>query len=312
MAACDMHPDYHTTLAAREFADEAGISLYPVQHHHAHIAACMSENLVEGEVIGLALDGTGWGTDGAVWGGEVLRVAGPTFERLGNFAPVALPGGNMAAREPWRMAVSYLFDTFGDEFREELPEFVDRIGGRRVELLVEMIRKGINSPRTTSCGRLFDAVASLAGVRDISSYEGQAPCELEGIIDLSGDNLPNPYNISVFRDESGSIRISFRHLFREIVDDLRKGERPEVISARFHAGLVDGLVESVRLARDITGLSRVALSGGVFQNRSISVMLERRLTGLGFEVFRHCLTPPNDGCISLGQAMVAGSRFLEE
>jgi hydrogenase maturation protein HypF len=297
--AHDLHPDYFSTRWARA---QAGLPLIGVQHHHAHVAACMAENHLEGRVIGFALDGTGYGTDGHIWGGEVVLADYHTFDRAAHFNYVPMPGGAAAIREPWRMAVSYLFHHFGRGFlRFPLP-LLRRHAEREIEALLHMVESRINSPLTSSCGRLFDAVAALLGVREQVNYEGQAAIELEMAMEGPADSSAYPLAL---REKSVTWEIGTWPLFEAILRDLRLGLSPAVISRRFHNGLVQCFVQIALLLRERSALNRVCLSGGTFQNTYLSEFLETQLLAEGFEVFTHSEVPANDGGLSLGQALVA-------
>jgi hydrogenase maturation protein HypF len=276
-----------------------------VQHHHAHIASCMAENHLEGKVIGIALDGTGYGSDGNIWGGEVLLADYAGFERAAHFAYVRMPGGAVAIQEPWRMAVSYLAEHFGRAFLDFRIPFVRQLEHRRVEVLLRMIERGVNSPLTSSCGRLFDAVAALAGIRQRVTYEAQAAIELEMAIAASDEDVAYP--LALVPEGDGWV-IDARPLFEVLVEDLREGVAAGVISRRFHNGLVEVFNRLACLLRERTGLDCVCLSGGTFQNAYLLEHLGARLGTSGFEVFTHAEVPAGDGGLSLGQAVVAAHR----
>ncbi len=301
--AYDLHPDYFST---RWVLEQTGVELVGVQHHHAHIASCMAENHLEGRVIGFALDGTGYGTDGHVWGGEVLIADYGDFERVAHFEYIPLPGGSAAIREPWRTAVSYLFRHFGRDFLKLQIPFVRGLDVSKTELLLRMIEQKINSPMTSSCGRLFDAVAALVGVRQTVNYEAQAAIELEMAIDGQGDDA---YPLSVEQHSEPWV-IGTRPLFEAIIGDLSNAISVEIMSRRFHNGLVNTFVEVAEGLRTKTGLNRVCLSGGTFHNVYLSGKLGRDLTSHNFEVFTQREVPAGDGGLSLGQAVVGARRFL--
>jgi len=301
--AYDLHPDYFSSKWALQ---QSGAKLIGVQHHHAHIASCMAENHLEGRVIGFALDGTGYGTDGHIWGGEVLTAGYETFERAAHFEYVPMPGGEAAIREPWRMAVSYLAHHFGREFLGLSIPFVRQLDTAKTELLVRMIEHKVNSPLTSSCGRLFDGVAALIGIRRTVNYEAQAAIELEMTISMSEDETAYP--LELLPDGDGWI-IGTRPLFEALLDDLGRNLPVAVISRRFHNGLVEGFVQLATLLRKKTALHSVCLSGGTFHNVYLSQRLEARLLGAGFEVFTQKEVPSGDGGLSLGQAAVAAANF---
>ena len=305
--AYDLHPDYFSTRWALQ---QSGVELVGVQHHHAHIASCMAENHLEGRVIGFALDGTGYGTDGNIWGGEALVAGYEDFERAAHFEYVPLPGGAAAIREPWRMAVSCLAHHFGREFLKLDIPFVRQLNQVKADLLLRMMEQGVNSPLTSSCGRLFDAVAALAGIRQEVNYEAQAAIELEMAMTSSDEDTGYPMRlVPQLVPESDHWIISTRPLFEALLDDLGRNVPVAAISRRFHNGLVAGFVELATLLRKKTDLNRVCLSGGTFHNAYLSERLEARLSEAGFEVFAQKEVPSGDGGLSLGQAVVAAAMM---
>jgi hydrogenase maturation protein HypF len=297
--AHDLHPDYFSTKWA---LTQKGVRLVGVQHHHAHIAACMAENRIDGRVIGLSLDGTGYGTDGQIWGGEALFAGYASFERAAHFAYAALPGGGAAIREPWRMAVSYLAQTFGEDFLGLDIPFVRELERGKAELILRMMAQRVNSPLTSSCGRLFDAVAALIGIRQEVSYEAQAAIELEMSGRSSSETDGYPFAI---RRQDGYWQIDPSPLFGAIVEDLRRKVCAETISRRFHNGLVETLGRLACLLRQESSINQICLSGGTFNNLLVFEHLIRKLESDGFEVFTHSEVPAGDGGLSLGQALVA-------
>jgi len=303
LLAYDLHPDYFTTRWALAQAD---IPRVGVQHHHAHIASCMAENHLEGRVLGFALDGTGYGLDGNVWGGELLAADYRDFERLAHLDYVRMPGGPAAVVEPWRMAVSYLFHHFGrDLWNLDIP-FTRGLDRRRAETLLKLSEGGTNSPLTSSTGRLFDAVAALAGVRGKVNYEAQAAIEFEAAIEKSASE-DTGYPFALHEDGPGWV-IGTRPMFQALVEDLRDQALPGRISRRFHLGFVEVLAQAAELARARTGIERVCLSGGSFQNVFLVQHLSARLESAAFHVFTHADVPSGDGGLSLGQALVAAHR----
>jgi hydrogenase maturation protein HypF len=298
LIAHDMHPDYLSTV----YAHECDLPLKAVQHHHAHTASCMAENGLTGRVIGLSFDGTGYGGDGSVWGGEFLVADYERFERVAHFARVGLPGGEAAINEPWRMGVSYLYAAFGRELLDmKLPVF-DRVGFDKIEAVVRMIERRVNTLPTSSCGRLFDAVSSLVGIRDAVAFEGQAAMELEWAASQDSVGEPYPYRVRV---QDGGHVLDFSETIKEILGDVGRGETVANISRRFHETLCVAAKDVCELVRQNTGLERVCMSGGVFQNALLSTILLETLEKAGFDVYVHSVVPPNDGGISLGQAAIA-------
>jgi hydrogenase maturation protein HypF len=297
VVAHDLHPDYLSTRYALALSD---VELVGVQHHHAHIASCLAENGEPGPVIGVAFDGTGYGTDGTVWGGELLVAGLAGFERAGHLVPVPMPGGAAAIRQPWRMAAAYLHAAYDGCPPEDLD--VVRRNAAQWPAVLRIAAGGADRPVTSSAGRLFDAVSALLGVCDVAGYEGQAAVELEQLAD---DGATAGYPVAV--RGSPALLIHGADLIRAVVEDLRHGVDRAAIAARFHYGLAAATVTAVRRLSDATGLRTVALSGGVFANL---LLLGAVLDGLrrhGLRVLLHQRVPCNDAGISLGQAAVAGA-----
>src|SRR6266496_5210629 len=301
--AYDLHPDYFSTKWALQ---QKGCSLVGVQHHHAHIASCMAENHLDGSVIGFALDGTGYGTDGNIWGGEVLLANYTSYERAAHFEYVPMPGGTAAIHEPWRMAVSYLTHHFGRDFLNMKLPFIAMLDHRKLELLLQMLDRKVNSPLTSSCGRLFDAVAALVGIRQEVNYEAQAAIELEMAITSSPDGPRYSFDL---REEHDGWIIGTRPLFEALVRNLASNTPIGIISTRFHDGLVAMLVRLANLLRERMGLNRVCLSGGAFNNLYLTEHLCARLVENGFDVFTNREVPCGDGGLSLGQAIIAAHKL---
>ena len=298
--ACDMHPDYLSTRYAEE---QRGAKIVFVQHHHAHIASVMAENKIEHPVIGLAFDGTGWGPDQTIWGGEVLIVDMDGYSRAAHFKALPMPGAGAAVREPWRMAVSYLFDAYGEDlFDLELP-LLSSIDAEHLRMAVRMIRQGINAPLTSSMGRLFDGISALCGIRYSSSFEGQAAMALE--MSATGNSRAG-YAVDPGNADSPSV-IEIRPVIRRITEDLMKGVPAGLVSRKFHNTLIHLFSRICQNLRKTTGINDIALSGGVFQNMTLLNGMTRNLKETGFVVHAHHRVPPNDGGISLGQAWVAAA-----
>jgi hydrogenase maturation protein HypF len=304
VVAHDLHPEYLSTKYAADLADGsgatdlAGVELVGVQHHHAHIASCLADNRAAGPVIGVAFDGTGYGTDGSIWGGEVLIADLAGFERAGHLAPVPMPGGAAAIRQPWRMAAAYL-DAAG------CPSDDLDVARRNQQLwpaVLAMAQRGVNSPVTSSAGRLFDAVAAILGVRDAINYEGQAAVELEQLADPAERGA---YRAAITLGEP--LLIDGRDLVRAVAEDLAAGKSRSVIAGRFHNGVAGLITECCGLLRERHGLGTVALSGGVFQNLLLLHATVAQLEARGFSVLVHSRVPCHDGGISLGQAVVAAA-----
>ncbi|MGI9168236.1 MAG: carbamoyltransferase HypF [Pyrinomonadaceae bacterium] len=299
VVAYDLHPEYLSTKYALSLDDTA--TKIAVQHHHAHIASCMVDNQIDGEVIGVAMDGLGFGTDGRMWGGEFFVADFLEAERVAHLAYVPMPGGAKAIREPWRMAAIYLQHAFGDKFVNlDLP-FVKDLEQRGWPTLRSMVATRSNSPETSSMGRLFDAVSSLLGVKAEVNYEGQAAIELEAMADR---NCAEGYEFQISPTENA---IEGGPVIRDAVEDLLDGFPAAVVSARFHSAVANLIVSMAAKVRNDRKLNRVALSGGVFQNMLLLGKTCEMLRRDGFQVFTHARVPTNDGGISLGQAAVANA-----
>ena len=300
--AFDLHPAYLATQWAKKQQEP---KLVGVQHHHAHIASCMAENHLTDRVIGIALDGTGYGTDGQVWGGEILVADFRSFHRAGHFDYVGMPAGEQAVRAPWLMAVSYLWSTFGEEWRDHAPAaLLANVTPVRIRIAEKLLQTG-RLAQTSSCGRLFDAVAALALGRTGVTYEAQAAVALEACCAFNIDHGAYPFALSETNPKC--VQIDTRPLFAAIAEDLRLGVAAPIISSRFHAGLVNILAEATSRVAERTGLQRVCLSGGSFQNAILAQGLESQLTGHGLQVYKHTQVPPGDGGLSLGQLLIAAN-----
>lgn len=301
---CDLHPDYLST----RFAEDSKLPLIRVQHHHAHLASCMAENGLDGDVIGIIFDGTGYGSDGTIWGGEFLTGGYSCYQRAGHFRPVPLPGGDAAVREPWRMAMSYLYQTLGEDAFSVNNPVASFLPDNDMALFAQLLRRGINSPLTSSCGRLFDAVAALINLRHLVSYDGQAAIELEALAEkFDGEESSYTCNMSILADSTH--QLDFSPMFAEIAFEISCGIEKSAIAYRFHRTVESAATDVCISIANSTGLDRVVLSGGVFQNRLLSEMIYTALTDKGLKVYMHRLVPPNDGGIALGQAAIAGRRM---
>lgn len=295
LVACDLHPDYASTRLAERLASAWRVPIERVQHHHAHVAACMAEHGLSGPVLGLAWDGAGLGTDGILWGGEALLASELDFRRIAHLRPFALPGGEAAVREPARAALGLLYELSGERAGEHIA-----MDETRLRPLLSMLHRQVNCPRTSSMGRLFDGVAALIGVRARSGYEGQAAMELEfaaeGVVEASAYSIPLTHGEPAVAD--------WEPLLRAVLRDRARGVPASAISARFHNALA-ALAESMAA---LAGVPRVVLSGGCFQNVRLLAALRERLSARGFQVFTPRSYPPNDGGLSLGQLYVAACR----
>ena len=313
VVAHDLHPGYLSTHWAREWAAERKFPLIAVQHHHAHIAGCMAEHGLEGPVIGLSLDGTGYGTDGCIWGGEVLIARLDGFERWAHLDYAPMPGGDAAVREPWRMGLGALHAA---GFRMEEARELSGAPEQEAGLLARMIERGLNSPLTSSLGRLFDAVAAVVLHRREADYEAQAAIELEGVCVDEPYAAADPAYALDLRCGDWSCRepaiISAGPLWRALLRDQNAGVAAARIAANFHAAVAEGFVRAVARAREATGLAQVAMSGGCLQNRHLTRLLRAQLEASGFEVYRATGISPGDGGLSYGQAVVAAAALRNQ
>jgi hydrogenase maturation protein HypF len=298
--AHDLHPDFHSTRFALEFADRRGLPAIGVQHHHAHIAAVAAEHGVNGRLLGLALDGVGLGTDGNAWGGELLDVDGARSRRLGHLRPLALPGGDRAAREPWRMALAALY-ALGrfDVIARRYPD-------ARGSTLLQMLDRGVNCPATSSAGRVFDAAAGLLGVCAQQTFEGEAPMLLERLAARHGSVAPLDDGYVI--DAAGCLDLL--PLLARMADvDPNDADAVGRAAAEFHATLAAALADWVRTRAASADIGRVAFGGGCFHNRVLGTALRARLEADGLTVLEATRLPPSDSGVALGQAWVAAQRL---
>ncbi|HVP12085.1 MAG TPA: carbamoyltransferase HypF [Phycisphaerae bacterium] len=304
----DLHPDYASTRYALARQAKEGLRCIAVQHHYVHMAACLAENGLDEPAIGVSMDGTGYGTDGAIWGGEFLVGDYTQFRRAAHLRYVGLPGGDQAIHEPWRMALSYSLEAGcgPDLLKERVPQAA-------LQAVQRMLERKFNTPQTSSAGRLFDAVASLAGVRDRVAFEGQAAMQLEWLATPRAPGDCYPFELAEPADPSqGSpIVIDTRPLIRAVIRDVERAVQPAVIARRFHSTMVEMVVRVCKRIRDHTKLEVVTLSGGTFMNALLTSEVTSRLQRDGFRVYRHRLVPPNDGGLSLGQVAIAARRAGE-
>jgi len=312
----DMHPEYLSAKFALEYAQGDGIpdeNVISVQHHHAHIASVMAEHKLKNAVIGVAFDGTGYGSDGNIWGGEFMLSGRGASLRKAHLSYIPMPGGERAIVEPWRMAAAYLHSSLGkDDFKKIAPRIFKRIDAKKLSAIIKMLEEKINSPLTSSAGRVFDAVASIIGLRDEITFEAEAAIELEA---AAGEDSVDGKNLYHFEIEKGAASapkegntlsvIDLRPLITGILDDVLSGESTAVISARFHSTMAEVALNMVKTISDETGVKDIALSGGVFQNRLFAGLCECRLKENGFTVYMNERVPSNDGGVSLGQIAAA-------
>ena len=305
--AYDLHPEYLSTKYAEDLRsqDGHGLKFVPVQHHHAHLASCLVDNGVDQQAIGVMFDGTGYGADGTVWGGEFLVGDWRAFARVGHLEYVPMPGGAAAILRPYRMALGYLYGLLGRDVSLEGLPVLSWLSQDELSVIRRQLERGLNCPQTSSAGRLFDAVSALAGVRGIIDYEAQAAIELEMLAPDDVDRRDfDSYPFSI--DEEDRLRVvRLGGLVSAVLDDVREGVPVAAISARFHRTVGDIIVRMCQLISGETGIGLVALSGGVFQNRVLSRLVAAALEREGFRVLTHRQVPCNDGGISLGQAVIA-------
>ena len=306
--ACDMHPEYLSTKWANA---QAQLPVVYVQHHHAHMAAVMAEHHVDTPAVGIVLDGAGFGSDGTIWGGEVLVGDASDFKRYAWLQPVALPGGSAAMREPWRMALSYLAYAYGNKRFRILPDTLLAIPEHSREMVFRMIDGQLNSPMTSSCGRLFDGVAALLGIGSYNTYEAQAAIALE----MAAIDVAKPRDFSSTQKEITGFRkgpIPFDWIIKEVVDGISAGDSIGEISASFHRAVGEIFVSAALSASREFELETTCLSGGVFQNAVLLDYVTTRLAEEGQRVFAHESVPTNDGGLALGQAVVANARLRSD
>ncbi len=296
LAAMDMHPDYLSTNYVRQL----DIPAVAIQHHHAHIASCMAENGISEKVIGISFDGTGYGTDGNIWGGEFMVCDYLDFDRKAHFEYIPQPGGDAVTKHPWRMMTAYLVHYFGENVLNEQTELFKNIDQKELEIVLFMLKNKINSPLTSSAGRLFDAVSALLGICRDTTYHAEAPMRLEAAAEAG---LQGFYPFEITQNI-----ISMKPAFEMMINELNNGESPGTISAKFHRTISEVIVDTVKRISHETGIRDVALSGGTFQNRIILEQAERQLASAGFDVYSHAHIPSNDGGIALGQLAIAAKK----
>ncbi len=311
--AIDRHPDYLSARVGRALAQDTGARIVGVQHHHAHLASCLAENQAEpddDQTIGVILDGTGFGEDGTIWGGEILLGGYREVSRRAHLPPVPLPGGDLAMREPWRNTAAHLRTALGPEWRQSRGGSVvaSRLAKKPLDVIDEMMAKDVNCPRASSAGRLFDAIAGALLLCDRQSYEGEAAMKLEALAGpFFSDAAPYPVEIETV----GGVSVpSWEGLWRDLLADLDSDTDPGVIAARAHQTVIAALLDMTLRVASETGVSRVALSGGAMQNRLIVEALAARLRAAGIEVLTQARVPCNDGGLALGQAAVAARQTM--
>jgi hydrogenase maturation protein HypF len=306
VVAYDLHPEYLSTKYALELADRSSdIKLVPVQHHHAHIVSCMVDNGVETPVIGVALDGTGYGSDGRIWGGEFMVADYQGFQRLGHLEYMPLPGGGTAIKRPYRTAISYVTKLLGPETLNTKLSFLSNIDPVEIDLIKKQIDTDLNSPLTSSMGRLFDAVSALLDIRGVIDYEAQAAIELEMAAYKDDDRAGNEVYPFTIEEDRGQFVIRLKELIAAVVNDLYHNSPKSKIAAKFHNTVARMIYEMCRAIAEEKKINQIALSGGVFQNRLLMRKVLSTLEIAGFRVLTHKQVPTNDGGVSLGQAVIS-------
>lgn len=295
--ATDMHPDYLST----RYSNEYDLPVIRVQHHHAHITSCMAEHGLNEDVIGVAMDGTGYGDDGNIWGAEFFVCDLKDYKRITHFDYIPLPGGDKVTHEPWRTAVSYLYSTYGSNFINFKLPFLDNIDTDKTKMICTAIDQKINSPLSSSAGRLFDAVSALINLCPQSSFHAEAPMRLESLID---NRIKNDYSWDYNKT------ISFKPLIKEIVNDVMSNIPLEIISTKFHNTIVNVIESIVFQISKETNLKKIVLSGGSFQNKYLTESIEKRLTNNGYKVYSQFSIPTNDAGIALGQLITAAKKII--
>lgn len=314
--ACDLHPDY---LSSR-YAEERGLPLYRVQHHHAHATAVMAEYGLQEDVLAVILDGTGLGDDNTIWGGEFFQCDLTRYKRLGHLSHLPLPGGDKAAQEPWRMALSALFAMGGSEALQAgaLPTSLGKIDPSGRKIVASMLENGFNSPLSSSCGRLFDSISGLLGLRQRISFEGQAAMELEALArQMVSPNwiknyLPNSHTdlSDLVQKKAEKWEISSPEFVKMLLLGMKQGESAQSLALQFHAAFVYAITKLVEYLHQSTGINKVVLGGGCFQNSLLLQGTTERLLKLGFSVYSGSLLPANDGSISTGQTITGGLQHV--
>ncbi len=311
----DKHPDYLSSQWGERLAQEKNLRLHAVQHHHAHIAAVMADNALPADtkpVLGIALDGLGFGDDGSIWGGEILLADYGSFQRLGSFQPAAMIGGTVAIREPWRNTMAHLlpiWDQVCDRYSNV--DIVQFLQNQPISVLKTMVDQGLNAPPASSCGRLFDAVAASLGLhRELVAFEAQAAISLEKLATTCFEQANEPYAYLI--KQGDYLQLSWQPMWLELLSDIQNGAEPASIASRFHHTLIQALSQLALELRELYDFDTVALSGGVFQNCLISTGLPLALESRGFKVLQHKRVPTHDGGLSLGQAVITAAQLSQK
>jgi hydrogenase maturation protein HypF len=321
--ACDLHPEYISTKLAHDWAKgtpyhkgtgQVERRVKKIQHHEAHVVSCIADNDIKGRVIGVAFDGAGFGPDGNIWGGEFFIGGAKGFKRAAHLKYIAMPGAEASIKEPWRMAFSYLYDIYG---KDTASKILNRLDKKKMDILEQAVDKKINSPLTSSVGRLFDGISSIIGICDFAGYEGEAAIKLEKIIQGIGHPALQGYGAGraesgysfKYKDENGIIIIDWGPTIRGVARDLKAGVKKPEISLKFHNAICDMIKDVCNILKKKYKIKKVCMSGGVFQNKYLSGRLKPMLVKEGFNVYGHKKVPTHDGGIALGQAILAYQRL---
>ena len=305
--ACDMHPEYISTKYANELVKGEGLRVNGIQHHEAHVASCIVDNNIKGKVIGVAFDGTGFGLDGNIWGGEFFVGDLKGLKRIAHLKYIPMPSAEACIREPWRMALSYLYSIYGRAMKNLKIDFVSKMNKEKMDFLIQMIDKRINSPLTSSIGRLFDAISALIGVCSYTKYEGEPAIELEQKIQKVVGKwwMVDGYNFNITEEREKGFIIDADLVIKGTVRDLRNRVPNAIISLKFHNTVCAIIKDVCILLRKKYNINKVCLSGGVFQNKYLRENTKLILEKEGFKAYLHNRVPANDGGIALGQAVLA-------
>ncbi|MFC1667559.1 hypothetical protein ACFL0P_06875 [Candidatus Omnitrophota bacterium] len=309
---CDLHPEYMSTKYANDLKKSKGpqrIKVKAIQHHEAHVASCMADNNIKGNAIGVAFDGIGLGLDGNIWGGEFFTGSIKGFKRRAHLQYIPIPGSEASIREPWRMAVSYLYSIYGRRIKDLKLDFLKTMNRDAKDLIIQIIDKRINSPLTSSAGRLFDAVSSILDICSVARYEGQAAIELEKIIEHKASVFDNQNKYRFhYNDKNGVVVIDWTDVIKGVVNDLRLKKKSSEISVKFHNSICHMIKDVCNLIRKKDKVFKVCLTGGVFQNNYLNSHLKPLLEKENFAVYFHKRIPAHDGNVALGQAAIAFAR----
>jgi hydrogenase maturation protein HypF len=299
LIAFDMHPNYYSSRFANSLESERKLA---IQHHHAHIASVLAISKIRKPVIGVALDGTGYGSDGNIWGGEFMVADRRSFKRVGHFRYLKMPGAELSVKQPWRMALSLIYDCLGDKIFQKNLEFLKSQPRKNLELLIKMMKQNINSPLTSSAGRIFDAISSILGICHTINFEAEAAIKLEQLAARSKDE--SCYEFDILKEDDVWI-FGYNKLIKGIISDIKKGTQKQDIAKRFHNSLANLIIEVVKEISQSSNLKDVVLSGGVFQNKLLFNSVRQKLTEVGFNLIYNKDVPFSDLSICIGQSYIA-------